>query len=216
MPSWLGEYVATRALVYASLGESSKSEEQAFAALKLTGAGEVKMLVEAARAVSEALRGSTNVLRLIETANATGIWDPVVCALRCCPELADLLSSHAEARPVLENLYVLSNDRALARRAGFRTRATGSPDDVLSPRELEVLGLIARGLRNRQISEALFIAHSTTKVHVRHIFEKLGVRSRAEAVARYEMFAADRVNGTGTSSDSGAEPNANPGPQANR
>jgi len=36
------------------------------------------------------------------------------------------------------------------------------------------------------------IADSTTKVHVRHILEKLGVRTRAEAVARYEMFAAAR------------------------
>ena len=60
---------------------------------------------------------------------------------------------------------------------------------MLSPREREVLGLIAGGFRNRQISEALFIADSTTKVHVRHILEKLGVRTRAEAVARYEMFA---------------------------
>jgi ATP/maltotriose-dependent transcriptional regulator MalT len=52
-----------------------------------------------------------------------------------------------------------------------------------------VLGLIARGFRNHEISNALFIADSTTKVHVRHILEKLGVRTRAEAVARYEMFA---------------------------
>ena len=53
------------------------------------------------------------------------------------------------------------------------------------------MGLIVRGLRNHEISEALFIADSTTKVHVRHILEKLGVRTRAEAVARYEMFATD-------------------------
>jgi DNA-binding NarL/FixJ family response regulator len=39
----------------------------------------------------------------------------------------------------------------------------------------------------------LFIANSTTKVHVRHILEKLGVRTRAEAVARYEKFATRRV-----------------------
>jgi ATP/maltotriose-dependent transcriptional regulator MalT len=202
MPSWLGEYLATRALIHACLGEFSDSDEDARAALRLTGIGEVKMLVEAAQAVSSARRGGGDAFRVVQMANASGVWDPVVCAVRCCPELADLLSADKRARPEMESLYVLSHDRALARRAGFRTRASRSPDEVLSPRELEVLGLIARGLRNREISEALFIANSTTKVHIRHIFEKLGVRTRAEAVARYEMFAAERARGTGTSSDS--------------
>ncbi len=64
----------------------------------------------------------------------------------------------------------------------------GTPDTLLSPRELEVLGLIARGFRNQDIGRALFIAESTTKVHIRHIFEKLGVHTRAEAVARLEIF----------------------------
>jgi len=41
---------------------------------------------------------------------------------------------------------------------------------------------MAHGRTNRQIAQTLFIAESTTKVHVRHIFEKLGVRSRVEAV----------------------------------
>jgi DNA-binding NarL/FixJ family response regulator len=52
-----------------------------------------------------------------------------------------------------------------------------------------VLHLISRGMRNHEIARALFISPSTTKVHVRHVLEKLGVRTRAEAVARYEMFS---------------------------
>ena len=63
------------------------------------------------------------------------------------------------------------------------------PGELLTPRELEVLGLIRRGMRNQEIANALFISTSTTKVHIRHVFEKLGVRTRAEAVARYEMFS---------------------------
>jgi ATP/maltotriose-dependent transcriptional regulator MalT len=129
---------------------------------------------------------------LINEAAALGVWDPIVCALRASPELADAVAANDAVRPTLEGLYQRSHDRALARRAGFRTRATRSPSELLSPREREVLGLIARGLRNHEISGALFIADSTTKVHVRHILEKLGVRTRAEAVARYEMFAAAR------------------------
>jgi ATP/maltotriose-dependent transcriptional regulator MalT len=54
----------------------------------------------------------------------------------------------------------------------------------LSPREKEVLGLMARGLSNPEIGQLLFISPVTVKVHVRHIFEKLGVKSRAAAVLR--------------------------------
>jgi ATP/maltotriose-dependent transcriptional regulator MalT len=54
----------------------------------------------------------------------------------------------------------------------------------LSPREKEVLALIARGMSNPEIGAALFISPVTVKVHVRHIFEKLGVKSRAEAAVR--------------------------------
>jgi len=56
--------------------------------------------------------------------------------------------------------------------------------EPLSPRELEVLRLIAQGLSNREIGERLFLAVITVKGHNRNIFRKLGVRRRTEAVAR--------------------------------
>ena len=56
--------------------------------------------------------------------------------------------------------------------------------EPLSPRELEVLRLIAQGLSNREIGERLFLALSTVKGHNRIIFDKLQVRSRTEALAR--------------------------------
>ena len=49
---------------------------------------------------------------------------------------------------------------------GQRTR---SPVEILSPREREVLGLLAEGMRNKDIAGALFISQSTTKVHVRNV-----------------------------------------------
>lgn len=56
--------------------------------------------------------------------------------------------------------------------------------DPLSPRELEVLRLIAQGLSNEEISRQLFLALSTVKGHNLRIFDKLGSKSRTEAVAR--------------------------------
>jgi LuxR family maltose regulon positive regulatory protein len=56
--------------------------------------------------------------------------------------------------------------------------------EPLSPRELEVLHLIAQGLSNREIGERLFLALSTVKGHNRNIYGKLQVQRRTEAVAR--------------------------------
>jgi DNA-binding NarL/FixJ family response regulator len=55
--------------------------------------------------------------------------------------------------------------------------------EPLSGRELEVLGLIARGATNREAAGKLFISEATVKSHLLHIYSKLGVNDRAAAVA---------------------------------
>ena len=56
-----------------------------------------------------------------------------------------------------------------------------APDD-LTPREVEVLTLIAAGLTNTEIAERLVVSAATVKSHVNHIFSKIGARDRAQAV----------------------------------
>ncbi|MGB0242277.1 MAG: response regulator [Verrucomicrobiales bacterium] len=56
--------------------------------------------------------------------------------------------------------------------------------DLLSPRELEVLSLIAQGLLRKQIADQLGIATSTVVTHIAHIYEKLNVQNAPEAVAK--------------------------------
>jgi DNA-binding NarL/FixJ family response regulator len=55
-------------------------------------------------------------------------------------------------------------------------------EDMLTSREIEILQLIARGNRNRDVAEALSISEDTVKVHVKHVMEKLGATDRTDAV----------------------------------
>ena len=52
----------------------------------------------------------------------------------------------------------------------------------ITPRELEILGLIAQGLSNREIGERLFVSENTVKTHSSRVLEKLGARRRTQAV----------------------------------
>ncbi len=69
---------------------------------------------------------------------------------------------------------------AIASRLLERLRAPGAG---LSPRELEVLQLVAEGLSNQQISQRLFLSQATIKTHLAHVYAKLDVDSRSAAVA---------------------------------
>jgi DNA-binding NarL/FixJ family response regulator len=64
------------------------------------------------------------------------------------------------------------------------SRGDGSRElpDALTPRELDVLRLIAAGLSNSEIADSLFVGRATVKTHVNHIFEKTGSRDRVQAV----------------------------------
>ncbi|WP_344285229.1 helix-turn-helix transcriptional regulator, partial [Actinomadura napierensis] len=96
-------------------------------------------------------------------------------ALRRAAEVADGL----RAVPLRER----TGD--LGRRAGISLDGERpSPGLGLTPRETEVLRLVAAGRSNREIAEALFISAKTASVHVSNILGKLGVAGRGEAAAR--------------------------------
>jgi DNA-binding NarL/FixJ family response regulator len=64
---------------------------------------------------------------------------------------------------------------------GESAPAADAPDE-LTPREVEVLKLIAAGLSNREIADTLVLSNATVKTHVNRIFYKTGARDRAQAV----------------------------------
>lgn len=87
-------------------------------------------------------------------------------------ELASAIRTAAEGKSALAP--------AVALRLMDRMR---EPAATLSPRETEVLQLVADGLSNAEISKRLFLSQATVKSHLAHIYTKLGVDSRTSAVA---------------------------------
>ncbi|MER5657124.1 MULTISPECIES: response regulator transcription factor [unclassified Streptomyces] len=90
-------------------------------------------------------------------------------------ELFTAVRAAAEGRTVLSP--------AVASRLVSAVRAP-APAESLSAREREVLALVARGTSNREIARVLFISEATVKTHLTHLYNKLGVKDRAAAVAR--------------------------------
>ena len=124
-------------------------------------------------------------------AAAGEILDAFVIAYRAYPPLVELVASDPAIAPVVTAVLSQANDHALARRARIRLADVPAADgavDLLTPRENEVLHLMAEGLGNREIARRLFISEKTTKVHVGHIFDKLGVESRVQAVLAAQRF----------------------------
>ncbi|MEL4154752.1 response regulator transcription factor [Corynebacterium bovis] len=84
----------------------------------------------------------------------------------------------AAVRSAAEGTTALSS--SVANRLMNRVR---TPATALTPREREVLQLLAKGKSNRDIGAELFLSEATVKSHLVHIYDKLGVRSRTSAVA---------------------------------
>jgi two-component system, NarL family, nitrate/nitrite response regulator NarL len=75
-------------------------------------------------------------------------------------------------------------DRAMLARAAPAGRGFGSAEGggVLTPRETEIVRLVAQGLRNKELAQRLSITEGTVKIHLHNIYDKLGVDGRLELV----------------------------------
>jgi DNA-binding CsgD family transcriptional regulator len=105
------------------------------------------------------------------------------------------LEARKRIREALETFTALGAV-AWAARAESELAATGerprrrvaATRDELTPQELTVAGLVAQGLTNSDVAAQLFLSTNTIETHLRHIFQKLGVRSRTELAAKFTDF----------------------------
>jgi DNA-binding NarL/FixJ family response regulator len=177
-----GELLGWRALLTATTGDAEGSNvlaENARRASRDLGTRALSHTAEGLTALS-AGRDEEAVAHL-EKAIDTGMWDPLVIGVRAAPQLGAFISQQAQWRSWLQQLLAGSRDVSLAASLGLRVPRAAKTKALLSPRETEVHELLAQGLTNEEIAKLLYISLSTTKVHVKHIYEKLGVRSRLEA-----------------------------------
>jgi len=97
------------------------------------------------------------------------------------PQLADGIRAVADGEALLAPTVTRRLIEEFAR-IGPARRPPPSALDELTPRELEVLRLLARGMSNAEIAAALVLGDTTVKTHVAHVLSKLGLRDRVQAV----------------------------------
>ena len=185
-PGMEAEFQAWWSLVLACLGQFEDANERASEAQAASHRTEVAGLVPWTSTVSDFQRGAGTTERALESFREScksGNVDAFVTSYRACrallPAVAADKSTHRELRLILSR----ANDQDFGRAVGFHL-PTAESRTQLTKRERDVLDLLVQGATNKEIARALFISEATAKAHLRHIYAKMGVRSRAEAIVR--------------------------------
>lgn len=187
----VAEHAGLLAIAAAAAGDATRARVETARAAEAVTSIEARFYARLAPLILRIVSGRNgarlhaDVVRLIRAAAHAEIVDPLVVGYRACPELLRIAAGNETTRVLVRDLARRANDHALARQAGIAIRqkdADAHQFTVLTPRENEVLDLITQGLGNAEIARRLYISEKTAKVHVYHIFEKLGVESRVQAV----------------------------------
>lgn len=186
-----GEMHALRGITAAAADDPTA--ETHFEASNVARFGEAPVYAELGRAIAAVNReGFADVESIKQVLRRTldrGFRDAVVLSFRASPKLAAVAARQPELASQITELLACSNDTDIARRIGLSVPREMRRTQGLTQREREVLDLVRAGRTNGAIARTLFISESTVKVHVRHIFDKLGVHSRAEAASLSDQTA---------------------------
>lgn len=204
----LGEVLATRSLVKACSGRIDEAVALMERARNTTTAIETRVLLPAIAAIAALGTKRRDAIDLVQTmldeAEDSGALDLLITAYRGCPQLLTVLLTGELYREQVWPIISLAGDQWLAEALGHPLPRAGHRVLLLSKREREVYDLLCQRLTNKQIAACLVISEETVKLHVHHVFDKLGIRSRTALVigaAQARTQAAPRMELTKPSSD---------------
>jgi DNA-binding NarL/FixJ family response regulator len=205
LPAMRAELIASRALALAS---ANRIDEAVAALAELRGvsrSAEQAVLTKATAAIVALKRNVPSAIAAVDAVEQVafdrGIQDLLVVAYRSSPELLAVLLRSSRSSSRTAELVRRVGDDDLAEALGQPVATDCDPVVRLTKRELEIYELLCNGLANRQIAELLVISESTVKLHVHHIYDKLGVRSRATLVIQAALRRSDQA--TSATLDSG-------------
>jgi DNA-binding NarL/FixJ family response regulator len=197
LPGARAEVLAARALVLVSLGRVDEARRIVREVQSSSLAVVPTVLVAAVRAISGLKRSEPDAIELVieleDAAFTTGAVDLLVTAYRSTPDLLPVLLRASQDRERLGRLLKQVGDEDLAVAAGDSLTGDDHPKARLSSREYEVYQLVGQGLTNLQIAQLLFISEATVKLHVHHIYDKLGIRSRTAVAVQAALDRADQA-----------------------
>ena len=209
VPSAHAGLLGSRALVLAASGRVAAARQLTETARNLSRAIEPTTLMAAVDAICALKEHDDDlierVLDLERLAFQRGGLDLLVTAYRATPELLSVALKTSAKRDRLVGLIRQVGDDDLAEVIGQPIKSA-DPRQALTPRERDVYELLIRGLTNREIAKLLFIEESTVKVHVHHIYDKLGVRSRFALIVQATLERSGQATSAidGTSAEDGS------------
>ena len=189
-PPLRAEYLGLRALALACGGKSHQAQELIDAAQVIFPSSiEVRVLAPCVEAIigyhQDEVIHQPSATKAWNAAYETGNFDSLVSSYRAEPRLLAALHCVDPHGIELADLLSRSHDERLAYRFGVQTKKRELRGiEPLTARETEVLHELEEGYTNRQIAQSLFIGETTVKAHLRHVYGKLGVRTRAELLAK--------------------------------
>jgi DNA-binding CsgD family transcriptional regulator len=206
LPALTAEFTMASAFLSAVIGDETRARRLLSRRAGLFLDGLVMSLRDATEAVI-ATRSSDHekAANHLEHILGRGQLDTLVSTFRAEPETLVAVRHLKPWQDVLRKVLLEARESELGRRYGILE--SKDVNRLISRREMEVLGLLAQGLRNKEIGERLFISEVTVKAHLRRIFRVLGVSTRTQAVIASAGVldqatpAADSANGEASDSD---------------
>jgi LuxR family transcriptional regulator, maltose regulon positive regulatory protein len=201
--------LAARALVLSAIDRTDEASKTVDSIRHYSRTSENVVLVAGVDAVVALKRHDRDAVERVEAladvAFSTGAVDLMVVAYRSVPELLPALLRTGQSDAVAELVRRVGDDD-LAKALGHVLSPSAKAETLLTGRQRQVYELLRQGMTNREIAQFLVITEGTAKLHVHHIFDRLGVRSRKaialQAALERQAQATSAIDETADGTDS--------------